>query len=56
MNFITGCALFFNTKAMNEIGFFDENIFLYYEEMTLFEELQKNYKIYLIEDATKTLW
>ena len=52
MNFITGCALFFNMKAMSEIGFFDERIFLYYEENDLYlRSFKKNYKIYLIEDA-----
>ena len=52
MNFITGCALFFNMKAMSEIGFFDENIFLYYEENDLYlRSLKKNFKIYLIEDS-----
>ena len=44
MNFITGCALFFNMQAMNEIGFFDEKIFLYYEENDLYlRSLKKNY-------------
>jgi N-acetylglucosaminyl-diphospho-decaprenol L-rhamnosyltransferase len=52
MNFITGCALFFNMTALEEIGFYDENIFLYYEENDLYlRSLKKNYKIYLIEDA-----
>ena len=52
MNFITGCALFFNMTALKEIGFYDENIFLYYEENDLYlRSLKKNYKIYLIEDA-----
>ena len=52
MNFLTGCALFFNMKAMSEIGFFDERIFLYYEENDLYlRSFKKNYKIYLIEDA-----
>ena len=52
MNFITGCALFFNMSALEEIGYYDENIFLYYEENDLYlRSLKKNYKIYLIEDA-----
>ena len=52
MNFITGCALFFNMPALEEIGYYDENIFLYYEENDLYlRSLKKNYKIYLIEDA-----
>ena len=52
MNFITGCALFFNMTALEEIGLYDENIFLYYEENDLYlRSLKKNFKIYLIEDA-----
>ena len=52
MNFITGCALFFNMKAINEIGLFDEKIFLYYEENDLYlRSFKKNFKIYLIEEA-----
>ena len=52
MNFITGCALFFNMKALKEIGYYDENIFLYYEENDLYlRSLKNNYKIYLIEEA-----
>ena len=52
MNFITGCALFFNMKAIKEIGYFDEKIFLYYEENDLYlRSFKKNYKIYLVEEA-----
>ena len=28
MNFITGCALFFNMKVLNSVGFFDEKFFV----------------------------
>ena len=53
MNFITGCALFFNMQAMESIGFFDDKIFLYYEENDIYlRSLKRNYKIYLIEKAT----
>ena len=52
MNFITGCALFFNMKVLNSVGFFDEKIFLYYEENDIYlRSLKKNFKILLIEDA-----
>ena len=52
MNFLTGCALFFNMKAFKDIGFFDEKIFLYYEENDLYlRSFKKDYKIYLIEEA-----
>ena len=36
MNFVTGCALFFNMDALDVIGKFDEKIFLYYEENDLY--------------------
>ncbi len=52
MNFITGCALFFNMIALKSIGFFDEKIFLYYEENDIYlRSLKKDFKILLIEDA-----
>ena len=52
MNFITGCALFFNMDVLKKIGLFDENIFLYYEENDLYlRSIKNNYKIYLIEDS-----
>tara|TARA_B100001057_G_scaffold473346_1_gene537730 strand:- start:876 stop:1748 length:873 start_codon:yes stop_codon:yes gene_type:complete len=52
MNFITGCALFFNMKVINSIGYFDDNIFLYYEENDIYlRSLKKNYKIFLVEDT-----
>ena len=52
MNFVTGCALFFNMGALNVIGKFDEKIFLYYEENDLYlRSLKKNFKIYLVENS-----
>ena len=52
MRFITGCALFFNMKSLNETGYFDENIFLYYEEHDLYYRcLKLGLDIYLIDDA-----
>ena len=52
MNFITGCALFFNMEILKKIGFFDENIFLYYEENDLYlRSIKNNFNIYLIEKA-----
>ena len=52
MNFITGCALFFNMAAIEKIGFFDENIFLYYEENDFYlRSIKNNYNIYLIEKS-----
>ena len=52
MRFVTGCALFFEIKLFNEVGFFDEKIFLYYEENDFYERcLKKEKPIYLIENS-----
>jgi len=52
MRFVTGCALFFEIKLFNEVGFFDEKIFLYYEENDFYERcLKKERSIYLIENS-----
>ena len=52
MNFITGCALLFNMNSLKKIGYFDENIFLYYEEHDLyFRCLKAGLDIYLIDEA-----
>ncbi len=52
MRFVTGCALFFEIKLFNEVGFFDEKIFLYYEENDFYERcLKKERPIYLIENS-----
>ena len=50
MKFVQGCALFLNYKKLKEYGFFDTNIFLYYEEDDLFlKYLQKKLDIILCE-------
>ena len=52
MRFITGCALLFKMEALNKIGNFDENIFLYYEEHDLYYRcLRLGLDIYLIDEA-----
>jgi|TARA_B110000438_G_scaffold302928_1_gene362311 GT2 family glycosyltransferase len=52
IKFITGCVLLFNMKALSKTGYFDENIFLYYEEHDLYFRCNKlNLPIYLIDDA-----
>ena len=51
MNFVEGCCLFFNIKEINEIGYFDENFFLYFEEVDLVKRLiNKNKKIILLNN------
>ena len=45
---LKGFAMFLNIKQFKEIGFFDENFFIYLEEIDLCKRLQKkNKKIYL---------
>ena len=52
MKFVTGCALFFDLRIFKEIGFFDEKIFLYYEENDFYKRcLGKKKYIFLIENS-----
>ena len=52
MKCITGCVLLFNMKSLNKTGYFDENIFLYYEEHDLYYRcLKLGLNIYLIDNA-----
>ncbi len=45
---VKGFAMFLNLKEFNDIGFFDENFFIYFEEIDLCKRLRKiNKKIYL---------
>ena len=52
MKYIIGAALLFNMKSLEKTGYFDENIFMYYEEVDLyFRCLKLGLDIYLIDDA-----
>ena len=52
MNFVPGCAMFFNINKIKEIGFFDESFFLFFEENDIYMRCHKNnLKIYLIKSA-----
>ena len=52
MNFVPGCAMFFNIEKIKHIGFFDENFFLFFEENDVYMRCHKNqHKIYLIKSA-----
>ena len=49
VNYIKGFAIFFNKEKFNNIGYFDENYFLYFEEIDLCKKVIKSKnKIYLI--------
>ena len=52
VDYIKGFAMFFNKSKFSKIDFFDENIFLYLEEIDLCKRLNLiNEKIYLISRA-----
>ena len=52
MRFITGCALLLNMKSLSKTGYFDENIFLYYEEHDLYHRCIKfGLDIFMIDEA-----
>lgn len=51
INSISGAAILFNKKAFDEVGGFDEKIFLFFEETDLCYRLNKKYKIYQLNTA-----
>ena len=52
VNYIKGFAIFFNKEKFINTGYFDENYFLYFEEIDLCKKVIKsNNKIYLINNA-----
>ena len=52
VDYVKGFAMFLNMKEFKNIGFFDENIFIYLEEMDLCKRLKKNNKkIFLAQDV-----
>ncbi len=49
---VSGCFFFISSKALSEIGFFDEETFLYYEEYILAEKLkQAKYKVAVLNEV-----
>ena len=52
MRFVEGCALFLNFEKLKKYGFYDDKIFLYYEEDDLFfKYLKNNLDIILCENV-----
>ena len=52
IGYITGADIFFRRSVLDEIGVFDENIFMYFEETDLCKRIRdKNYDIKLVKDA-----
>lgn len=59
---ISGCFFLIKLDALEKINYFDENLFLYYEENTIFYKLKKlGYKVYvnknieIIHNHSKTI-
>ena len=53
VNSIKGFAMFLNLKKFNNIGFFDENFFLYFEDIDLCKRvILSGNKIYLLPNVT----
>jgi GT2 family glycosyltransferase len=48
MNFVEGCALLFNLEKLKNVGFYDDKIFLYFEENDLFFRCLKDQKKILL--------
>ena len=52
VDYVKGFAMLFNTKKIKKFKMFDENIFLYLEEIDLCKRLRKkNHKIYVCKNA-----
>ncbi len=52
VRFISGCCMFFNMKIMKEIGFFDEEFFLYCEDNELCKRiLNKGLRLGIVKDT-----
>ncbi|MCW1888042.1 MAG: glycosyltransferase family 2 protein [Candidatus Moranbacteria bacterium] len=50
--FLTGCALFLPIRAIKEIGFLDEDFFLYYEDADYSKRaLNKGFDLYVVPEA-----
>ena len=48
VDYVKGFAMFMNMKNFKKVGFFDENFFLYFEEIDLCKRLQNNkIKVYI---------
>ena len=49
---VSGCFFIFDSNALLDVDFFDENTFLYYEENIISKKLQlKNYKVMIDSDV-----
>jgi len=52
VRFVIGCAMFFKMNVMRKIGFFDENIFLFYEDDEICHRVRKKgYHAIIVQNA-----
>jgi len=55
VDYVTGCALFVDSETLKEVGFLDEDFFLYFEETDwCYRAREKDHKCYVIPKAK--LW
>ena len=48
---VSGCFMVFNTKVFSEVGYFDENIFMYFEDMDISRRVLEKYDVVMYSDA-----
>ena len=51
---LSGCFMFLRTEALKKVGLFDENIFMYLEDIDLNRRIHLKYKTIYYPDATVT--
>jgi len=50
--YLSGCFMFLRTKALNEVGLFDEQFFMYPEDIDLTRRMHKKYRTVFYPEAT----
>lgn len=53
VDYVSGCFFCVDSETLKEVNFFDENTFLYYEELILFNKLKKLNKKELIDNRVR---
>lgn len=51
VEWISGADMFLRKKVLDEVGCFDDDFFMYYEETELISRIRKKYKIYFVPEA-----
>lgn len=50
--YLSGCFMFIRTNVFNDIGFFDDNIFMYLEDADITRRIHENYKTMYYPEVT----